>query len=217
MVYTFPMQQIQMLFVDCDGVLYNATDLTYEEMIQACQRAGQELGIHWDDVVELHHQLKAQGIHGWYNTTLELCRRYHVDFGDVAELMVSYVDYSKIPEDLELLELLQRMRQKKDLVLLTNNTRPHVEKIFDRLFHKSIKQTKLRVLTVEDTLWDHYFHVKQQPGAFGVWCQKFHVLPEQVLLLDDTENVLEVAKSQGLQTIQTLGPEMIKKVLKGFL
>ena len=43
------MQEVQAVFIDCDGVLYDVHLLTYEEILAACQTARQKLGLNWDD------------------------------------------------------------------------------------------------------------------------------------------------------------------------
>ncbi len=209
------MEQIQTVFVDCDGVLYDNTVLTYDDIVQACCRAGEELGIHWDEVEQVHTELKQRGYRGWYNTTLELCRRYGTDFNQIAQYMVRYIDYHKLTVDLELLDLLHSVSQVKQLAILTNNTRPHLQAVFSQLFHQSIESTGLKVLTVEDTLWDDYFHVKAQGDSLTHWCRQFHTLPKHTLLLDDTPSVCLAAEEQGLQVVQIKNAQMTKEILKG--
>lgn len=211
------MSQIKTVFIDCDGVLYDKALLTYEEMMTACQQAGVDLGIDWADVQKVREALRAQGWRGWYNVALEVCRHADVGFHQLAKKMVEYVDYTRLPFDPELLTLLQQVASQKDLFILTNNTRPHLEKIFQHLFHKNIFQTGLKVFTVEDTLWGKYFYVKAHPEAFTKWCQKLHLKPQETLMIDDTEDVVKSAQNQGLQTAFIPQSEDTKKVLKGLL
>ena len=90
-------------------------------------------------------------------------------------------------------------------------------KVFMALFDQTLEQTGIHAITAESTLWDGYFHVKEHTNAFTIWCQKLKTLPEETLLLDDTAGVIEAAKKQGLQTIQTIGSSQAKEILKGLL
>lgn len=209
------MQNVQAIFVDCDGVLYDVDLLPYEQFEEAARQAGSALGLDWTNFDEVHRDLKKnRGYRGFYNTVLELCRTQGVSFKQLSEDMVEILDYSKIQPNPELLSLLQKNRQKRNLCIFTNNTRPHLEKVFNRLFGCTIQQSGLPVITAEDTLQDGYFHTKKMPGVLSQWCKKMGPLPQNTLILDDTNTVIETAQKEGLQYRKIENDNMTMQILK---
>ena len=211
------MQEVQAIFVDCDGVLYDVSLLTYDEIVAAGHQAGSSLGLDWTDFDKVHTDLKSQGFHGFYNTVIKLCQAQNVSFDKLAKEMTEILDYSRIQPNLKLLSLLQQVAQKKKLYIFTNNTRPHLEKIFGRLFGCSVKQTNLPVITAESTLENGYFYPKRMEGVFTKWCQKLGLTPATTLMLDDSDNVIEAAEREGLQFIKIENAHMTEQILKELL
>ena len=208
------MNKIQTVFVDCDGVLYDVDFLAYSEIENAGRRAGEALGLDWTNFKKVHKDLKKKGFRGFYNTVLELCRTHGVSFEKLAQDMVDILDYSRIQPNPKLLTYLQQVSQMRKLFIFTNNTRPHLEKIFNRLFGCTIDQSRLAVITAENTLENGYFYTKKMTGVFSKWCQKIKTTPERTLMLDDSEDVIEAAKKEGLQFIKIENADMTEKVLK---
>ena len=145
------MQEIQAIFVDCDGVLYDVDLLTYDEIVAAARHAGYSLGLDWTNFDEVHKDIKSRGFRGFYNTVIKLCQAQKVSFDELAKKMTEILDYSRIQPNPELLSLLQQVATKKKLYIFTNNTRPHLEKIFDCLFGCTVEQSGLSAITAEKT------------------------------------------------------------------
>ena len=74
------MQEVQAVFIDCDGVLYDVHLLTYEEILAACQTARQKLGLNWDDFDKIREKERQKGFHGVYNVILQMCQaqKFHL-------------------------------------------------------------------------------------------------------------------------------------------
>ena len=208
------MQNVQAVFVDCDGVLYDVDLLTYDEIVAAGRQAGKDLGLDWADFDKIHASLKERHYHGFYNTVLKLCQAQGVSFDALAQKMVNILDYSRIKPDEELLPLLQKVALKKKLYIFTNNTRAHLEKVFNQLFNCSVQDSALAAITAESTLENGYFYPKRMEGVFTKWCKKIGVLPQNTLMLDDTNTVIEAAQKEGLQYRQIENAQMTKLILK---
>ena len=208
------MQEVQAIFVDCDGVLYDVDLLTYDEIVAAGRQAGSSLGLDWTDFDKVHADLKNRGFHGYYNTVIKLCKAQNISFDELAPKMTEILDYSRIQPNPELLSLLQQVAQKKKLYIFTNNTRPHLEKIFDRLFGCTVEESGLSAITAESTLENGYFYPKRMEGVFTKWCQKLGLIPSTTLMLDDTDHVIEPAKREGLQFIKISNAQMTMQILK---
>lgn len=208
------MQEIQAVFVDCDGVLYDVDLLTYEEIITAGMKAGIDLGLDWTNFLAVRTDLKSRGFHGYYNCVLKICQTQNVPFEKFAKNMAEILDYSRIQPNPELLSLLQQTAQKRKLYIFTNNTRAHLEKIFNRLFDCSVQKSGLSVITAESTFENGYFYPKRMKGVLTKWCEKIGAHPSNTLILDDAENVIEAARNEGLQYRQIKNAEMTSDILK---
>lgn len=211
------MQEIQAVFVDCDGVLYDVNLLTYDEIVSAARKAGSNLGLDWDNFDRVHEDLKSQGFHGFYNTVLQLCQTQGVSFEKLAQNMTEILDYSRILPNPQLLSLLQQAAKKIKLFIFTNNTRPHLEKVFARLFGCTINQSGLSVITAESTFQNGHFYPKRMEGVFTKWCHKLKLNPTTTLMLDDSINVIDAARKEKLQFIKIENAYMTEQILKEFV
>ena len=108
--------------------------------------------------------------------------------------------------------------------IVTNNTRPHLNKIFDCLRGSSSQkdlsaELGVYVITVESTLeynpnlGHETFYPKQMRNQFVKLCDKIKKHPSCVGVLDDTERICRKAEKQGLIPISTTGPAETKQNL----
>ena len=220
------MKNVKALFIDCDGVLYNDAENADDNIVNiSLGKTLAPYGISMDEFNQTRAALKEEGIRGLFNSALDLCRRYHIEFSDFAINMVNNTDYSEIPNDPEMLALLKKVATCIPVYIVTNNTAPHLIKIFDQLRGKSSSQSPqeelgIHLISIEDTLeFDRecqraIFHPKQMKEQFKKLCAHLDLLPEQVALIDDTERIRKKAEKQGLCTIAVDGPEDTKETLR---
>ena len=215
------MKQVKALFIDCDGVLYDKKHCTYEDIaVTGFQGALETCHIPFSEVLPTRAALKAQHIHGLLNAALELCHRHHVPFSDFAEAMAEHIDYSQIPKDTEMLNLLQRTGELIPTYIVTNNTHPHLKRVLSSLAgNKSpvLSDMPIFPITIEETFRKGFFHPKKVEGQFRHLCHQVGEKPEHVLVLDDTLDVCQAAISEGLQVKQIQTPEDTKQILKGVI
>jgi len=218
-------KNIQTLLVDCDGVLYDDAQCTNQDMQEAIDKTLNSFHIPPEMFAQTRADLKKVGIRGLFNSALDLCYRYHVLFDDFAEKMVANTNYSKISSDPEMIELLKKAAQVMPVCIVTNNTAPHLRKIFDCLRGRPGKddletEVGIQVITIENTLYDDpsagrkIFHPKQKDGQFARICSILEQEPATVGILDDTERIRNKAQKQGLVPIPTDGPADTKDVLR---
>ena len=216
------MDDIKAIFVDCDGVLYDKEKLSYHDIaIEAFGKAAAELSVSTKQIQQRHGALKNQDIHGLFNVALSFCRELNVPFRQFAHFMVQHTDYSRIPRDTEMIALLKQIAQQLPVYITTDNTWLHLLTILNHLQgqQKNDILTAFHVmpLTVEDSLYDGWFHPKRVENQMNYLCCQTDHVPKSVLMLDDTPAVCEAAQRQGLQTIQITGPEHTKQILKGLI
>jgi len=220
------MENIKALFIDCDGVLYNDAENADDNIVNiSLGKTLAPYGISMDEFNQTRAALKEEGIRGLFNSALDLCHRYHIEFSDFAVNMVNNTDYSQIPSDPEMLGLLKKVGACLPVYIVTNNTAPHLIKIFNQLRGKVSSQNPqeelgIHLISIEDTLaFDRecqrtIFHPKQMKDQFKKLCAQLDLLPGQVALIDDTERIRKKAEKQGMHTIATDGPEDTKETLR---
>ena len=216
----FVMKDIKALFIDCDGVLYDKRECTYHDIaIVGLGKTLDVLGMPQSELAPARAKLKANGVHGLLNAVLELCKQHHVQFDAFAHEMAQQVDYSRISEDWAMLKLLRECGSHMPIYIVTNNTRPHLDKIFACLRGGSIfedlhKSLNVKSIAIEDTLKDGVFHPKKAGTQLADLCSQIGEKPENVLLLDDTQDVCDAAMAQGLQVQQIESPYDTKMILR---
>ena len=216
------MKKIKALFIDCDGVLYDKKNCTYEDIaVIGFGKTLDQFGITRERADKRHAELKAKNIHGLYNVVLDLSRQDGFSFSKFAAQMIQNVDYSRIPQDKALLSLLKQIGQKMPVYFVTNNTYPHLLRILSCLNGRPVrnvfKEFHIIPITLEKTLHNNVFHPKKTEHQFLNLCTQIGQMPYDVLLLDDTGNVCAAAKQQGLNVIQIQGPEQTKQIIRGVL
>ena len=213
-----PMKNVKALFIDCDGVLYDKEACTYHDIaIIAFGKALDALNIPREEVPPTRARLKAKGVHGLLNAALALCQERHIDFNVFADVMAQNTDYNRIPKDVDMLRLLRECGAKVPIYIVTNNTAPHLQNILNCLNGGKIQSTedlKIHLITIEDTLRDGVFFPKKAEGQLPYLCAQIGEKPEDVLLLDDTQDVCDAALAQGLQVAFVGKPCDTKAILR---
>ena len=214
------MKDIKALFIDCDGVLYDKAQCTYHDIVEVgLHTTMQQLHLSKDEYDQIRQDLKKRGIRGVFNTVLALCQKYHHPFDLFAAQMVGHTDYTRISPDATMLTLLKKVAKIIPTYIVTNNSAPHLNKIFSCL-NKGIPvqdiqdEFGLHVITIEKTFNNGVFHSKKMPQQLTNLCTQVGEKTENVLLLDDSNSVLEAAIEQGLQVVPIQKPTDTKTILR---
>ena len=217
------LKAIKTLLIDCDGVLYD--DIGGSDNIEGIYKTLAQYGISQEEFHQMRTKLKESGVRGLFNSVLELCKKYHINFNEFAVNTVANTNYSYISPDPKMLDLLKKVATIMPVYIVTNNTRPHLNKIFDCLrggpSSKDLsEELGIHIITTESTLEDNptlghkIFYPKQMSQQFAKLCDKIKQPPSHVALIDDTERIRHKAEKQGLITISTEGPTETKKNLQ---
>jgi len=215
------MKNVKALFIDCDGVLYDKDKLSYHDMaVVAFGKTLETFGVSREEVDKKHINLRKKGVRGLLNVALDVCKTRHVSFRDFATTMAQNTNYSRIPTDKDMLNLLEKVGKKIPVYIVTNNTWIHLFHIIKCLnggIPKQFIDLNVLPITIEDTLYDGVFHPKKVDGQFLSLCAQTGKMPCDVLVLDDAEDVCVAAKAQGLQVQQVQNPDQTKTVLRSII
>lgn len=214
---------LKAVFIDCDGVLYSSQELTNEDIaITGINSALTKYHLSRTELDQIRADLKKRGIRGMFNAIRAMCNNHDISFDEFTKTMVSKIDFSRISPDQELLTLLKQTGDQIPVYIVTNNTRPHLDRIFDCLRGGSTcpnteKELNIKFIPIEDTTIDGVFQSKKMHGQLTRLCQQFGFDPQNVLLLDDSESVREQAKKEGVLTTPIQHPNDTKKILRRIL
>lgn len=167
-----------------------------------------ELGIRADLIAEFfddHNDLRKEMQHGRLDEE-EFWRQFiHSTGADVTVNQLKDAVRKTLRPFPEIVDIAKSLKQNYKLVILSNFTKEWVDYLIAKYQF--------------DNLFDHMFWSFQEgvkkpsPEAYLQVCEKFGVLPEECLLIDDKERNTKGAKSVGMKTILYENPEKLKKDL----
>lgn len=215
------MRKIKNLVFDCDGVLYPISALETKEIIDSMKKVYREdLMVSGEEQNEISQATIADNHRGLFNYVLEMCRYKNYDFNHFCEKMADGIDYSRIQKDDLLWKNLQNVAKEYNVAILSNNSRPHIAKVFRQLFNNSIEDVEnagIKVFDITSTEKDGYFHPKQSENGLSIFAQHFGINPQETLLFDDVALNIESAQKIGMQGILINEKNPLKKALQPFL
>ncbi len=215
------MPEIKNLIFDCDGVLYPISALPTKEIIDAMKKVYREdLAISGDEQNEISQATVADNHRGLFNYILEICRYKNYSFDHFCEKMTANIDYSRIQPNKPLWQNLQNMAQKYNVAILSNNSRPHLAQITNRLFNRSlseIERSNIQVFDITASLHNGYFHPKQSEDGLSLFCRRFHIKPQETMLFDDVLLNIESAQKIGMNGSLVSAENTLSKAITPFL
>ncbi|MDR1694158.1 MAG: HAD hydrolase-like protein [Lactobacillaceae bacterium] len=189
------------LILDCDGVLYPISNIPLAEFVGAVKTVAAEFGISDEEYEKISEKTKAENSVGLFNFVYNLCGKDDVKMEKFNNRMVEVIDYSKIERDDELFNLLQSAKENYNIVVLTNNTRPHLEMVIKKKFGKTIEEFGVDCYDVKHQRYKGKFYPKQSEIGMKLFTNKIGVKPRDCILVEDTQRNLDVAKEVGISSV----------------
>ena len=213
--------KIKNLIFDCDGVLYPISALTTKDIIDAMKKVYREdLDVSGDEQNEISQATVADNHRGLFNYILEICRYKDFSFDRFCEKMADNIDYGRIMPNQALWHNLQKVAINYNVAILSNNSRPHVDKVMKRLFGKSIseiEQCGIKVFDISSSLHNGHFHPKQSDDGLSIFCKRANIIAHESLLFDDVPLNIEMAQKIGMHGTLINNENPLSKALKPFL
>lgn len=202
------------LIIDCDGVLYPSTDITMFDFVKAVKESANYFGITDEQYEKISQNTKASGSLGIFNFVYNLCNKDDNMQDEFNKKMVEHIDYSKIKEDKALLKLLNETQKKYNIVVLTNNSRPHLEQIAQKRFGKNINDLGFECYDISHTKYKDKFYPKQSELGLKLFTQRIGVNLGDCVLVDDSQRNIDVAKEIGISGVLITEDFALGKYLK---
>lgn len=189
------------LIIDCDGVLYPGSAISFRDFDNSFTQTVAEYGISERDYNAVCEAAKKRGALGISNLVYDLCQQFNFDFDQFCNDVLCKVDYSGIKPDLELLGLLEEAKKYYNLYILSNNHIGHVDKILTLLFNRNHQNLGIPCYDILSTWVKDKFYGKQTEFGIRHFCEVIGEKPENCTLIDDYIGYLNVAKKTGMNTV----------------
>lgn len=193
------------LIIDCDGVLYPLKELSTADIVNAMKAVYRdEVGLSGDEQKFVSEKTIREGHLGMFNYIKEICYFKKYDFDKFCASVAERIDYSGINRNKKLWQALYNTAKNHNINIFTNNSRPHLEKVLNRVFEKSIADLEasgIKIYDIKATEKDGYFYPKQHEKGFSMFMSKLNISSSESILFDDAPRNIEKAKEAGMQGV----------------
>lgn len=205
------MKEIRNIIFDLGGVLF---DINYHHIIDSFN----QLGLTHFDV--LYTQLKQDHLFDELETGSITASEFRNRIRSISKMEISDEAINSAWNSILIgfpaknVDLLQRLKKKYRLFLLSNTNEIHEE-----AFHKMLEK-EYNVPVLEDSFekiyLSHRIHLrKPDPAIFNLVLSENKLKAEETLFIDDSPQHVEAAKKTGIQTIWLQNGDWVGDVLKG--
>ena len=176
------------LIIDCDGVLYPESMVPIYKQVNALKNQAISNNITKQEYNKISNETKKRGEDGLYNFILNLCGKNMDKYNNFCTNMINSIshEYNNIKRDDELFELLVKTGKKYEICILTNNCKIHLEKVYSKLFGKSIEEFPFKSYDITFTFKDGFFHPKQSFDGLTNFIKKINKNKNECILIDDS-------------------------------
>lgn len=189
------------LIIDCDGVLYPISNIPTADIVSAVEVVAKEFNISEEKYKQTSEKTKREKAPGLVNFVYNLCNKDDEKVKAFNKRMTEVIDYSKIKRDDNLFQLLQKTKENYNVVILTNNTRPHLEKVLEKRFDKNIVEFGIDCYDISSQKYKDKFYPKQSELGMKLFTKKLGLKPQECILVEDTKRNLEVAAEVGIEGV----------------
>ena len=202
------------LIIDCDGVLYPESQLPIYVLVAAIKKEALSNNISLEEYNKISKETKKRGEDGLFNFILNLCGKNMDLFNKFCINVFNSINYNKIKRDDELLELLIKTREKYEICIFTNNHKIHLDKVYMKLFGKTVKDLPFPSYDISFTFKDGIFHPKQSPYGFINFIQKINKKINECIVCDDSKRNINRCIENNIAYEHITEDNTLKMVLK---
>lgn len=210
------------IIMDCDGVLYPLSELPTLRIISAAKETyRKDLGITGEEQAGISEQTIHDGRLGLFNYIKALCEYKNFNFNKFCDNMAERIDYDNIRPNMSLWKKLQTLSSQYNLAILSNNSRPHIEKVAQRLFSKSISEMEDAGIKIFDITslkgFDGWFRPKREPCSLEIFAHKNGYEPRETILFDDVMQNITAAHRAGMRATLITPENTLENNLQPFI
>ena len=179
----------KLLILDCDGVLYPASNIVHTDFINALHKT-EELFL--QKISEEEEKNIRNGADMW-NVLRSQCKKNHLSFEGLCKNIVDNISYKKIRKSNVLLSLL---RKRFGLGI------------------KDFADLGIRCFDITDSEKDGVFWPKKAEDMLARFCEKNHRRAQDCIFVDNCMNNIEAGVKIGMQTVFISPRYTLQKYLK---
>jgi len=189
------MNNIKLVVIDCDGVLYHPSELDINAMaFCAFDGACTALSIPADKP-EFLEACKQPNFFTYIDNT---AKKHGIKTDDFVSHMLASIDYSGLkPDNTGLLQKINDLSDKYKFCICTNNHLRHVNNILNAKFSISCEQLPFEIFDTRYAYLDGIYYSKQSDVFISKLEKHFGIDVKDFLWIDDSPDVIARVKSIG--------------------
>ena len=205
------------LIIDCDGVLYPCSVFPLGEFVSAMKKTYREdLDVDGQTQARVSAETIQENKLGMFNYIKAMCEETGYNFDKFFHKMQEKLDYTPIRRDDTLFNALVAQAKQNNVVILTNNHMSHLDKVLQYRFGKNIydlQKNGIKCFDIKSTEKNGVFYPKQDPEGLVMFTDRLGVLPQDCILVDDTQRNLVAAEKIGMKTVLITEDYTLKQYL----
>lgn len=202
------------LLIDLDDVIYPFKWTPPAKIIAYTEQTALEHGYSKEEI----EKVRNIGIFNCFTWILRIVKGDLKKYDEICKDIFKKVDYSLVERDDSLYQLFEKISEKYNTFIATNNSVVHADNIFYHRFGRRLDSTCFKCIDIRDTYGsDGEFHLKQIPGNLKYHAACAHADPKDCILLDDSKTNVANAIESGMKGIQITEEYTLRQALEDLL
>ena len=203
----------KLLILDCDGVLYPASNLSHADFICAFNKAREKYKGKRLYVAEENLKNAAD----FWNEIRKMCDISNCSFDDFCKMMIDNINYKKIRKSRVLLSLLNTTKEKFDIAVLSDNHYYHLEQILSHRFNLGIKDFSamgIDCFDITSSECNGRFFPKCNEVALSNFLKKQKRKAKDCIFVDNNKSNISAGRSIGMKSIYICRKRSLQNYLR---
>lgn len=208
------MTDIDLIIIDCDGVLYEESELDKNAIIYGFNKACEVLSAPDAKIKFVEDCTKDKPVKGVYNYINYVANKIGISPESFIKKTVEHIDYSHIqPDQNGILEKLKKIQNKFKICICSNNHLLHINEVIKAKFTMESKELPFEIFDMTYAEKDGEFYPKESDVFIQKLEKHFNISADRFLWIDDSQQIIEKLKTFGSKTILTTPQKRLIDIL----
>ncbi len=186
--------------IDLDGVHYSTSYVSEPSILTAALSTLKKLNFPMEAEQALIEESKTCKNYDLYHPFEEIADGDDNMMNVFNHEIVKITDYSKIPQNPTLFAAIKRLQLKYNVIIITDNSKPHTQEVFKALWGKDIEESAIDIYSIEDAKMGKYYLAKRE-GGLELFCKTRAIDPAECFFIDDNIANIKAANALGMKTL----------------